>query len=95
MITMTTKTETWWKADLWNPSDFKSIEVSAHTDKTVMIEGARKQRITDGHIIARSRSHLKSLLIAHFDREARKYEGWARQKRSYIEQIQAVSEDAK
>lgn len=90
----TTNTETWWEAAIWNPTDFKPLEVSAHTSKTVTVKGLRKQRITDNRIIARTRDGLKLLLIEHFEREARKYEGWARQKRQYADRVRAVTEGA-
>lgn len=87
-------TETWWEAQLWNPTEFKSVEVQSATNTAVvLLDGKRRQKRTQGHVIARSRSGLKALLIAHYEREASKYEGWAQQKRQQIKLIQAVADD--
>ncbi len=73
--------ETWWEAQLWNPTQLKALDVQSTTDKAVVLtNGTRRQKNTQGHIIARTRSGLKRLLIAHYDREARKYEGWAQKR---------------
>lgn len=86
--------ETWYEAKFYDPTTFKAVEVAAHTDKAVTLaDGRRRQKVSQGGIIARSRSHLKSLMVAHFEREASKYEGWASHNRKRVEQIKAVSDD--
>lgn len=87
-------TETWYEAKFYDPTTFKAVEVAAHTDKAVTLaDGRRRQKVSQGGIIARSRSHLKSLLIAHFERELNKYQSWASYNRQRIEQLKAVSDD--
>lgn len=86
--------ETWWEAQLWNPTEFKALEVQSSTNTAVVLmDGKRRQKKTQGHLVARSRRGLKLLLVAHYDREARKYEGWAQQKRHQIQLIEAVADE--